>query len=71
MSFELNYQFQLVSLASHQHNWYFDEALTMKLKPIVLLFSLALLMGLSGCGNKGSLTLPDDEKKTERQSTDY
>jgi len=28
-------------------------------------------MGLSGCGNKGPLTLPDDENKTERQSTDY
>ena len=43
----------------------------MKLKPIVLLLSLALLIGLVGCGNKGPLTLPDDEKKTERQSSDY
>jgi predicted small lipoprotein YifL len=44
--------------------------LTMKLKPITLLFSLALLVSLVGCGNKGPLTLPDDEKKTERQSLD-
>jgi len=43
----------------------------MKLKPIILLFSLALLVGLSGCGNKGPLTLPDDENKTERQITVY
>ena len=44
----------------------------MKLKPIALLFSLALLIGLVGCGNKGPLTLPDDdEKKTERQSSVY
>jgi len=43
----------------------------MTLKPIVLLFSLALFIGLSGCGNKGPLTLSDDEKKTERQSSDY
>lgn len=43
----------------------------MTLKPIVILLSLALLIGLLGCGNKGPLTLPDDEKKTERQSSDY
>jgi predicted small lipoprotein YifL len=43
----------------------------MKLKPIAVLFSLALLIGLLGCGNKGPLTLPDDEKKTERRSSDY
>ena len=43
----------------------------MKLKPIALLLSLAVLIGLVGCGNKGPLTLPDDEKKTERQSRDY
>jgi predicted small lipoprotein YifL len=43
----------------------------MKLKPMALLFSVALLISLAGCGNKGPLTLPDDEKKTERQSSEY
>jgi len=43
----------------------------MTLKPIVLLFSLVLFIGLSGCGNKGPLILSDDEKKTERQSSEY
>jgi len=43
----------------------------MKVKPIVFLMSLALLVGLSGCGNKGPLTLPDDEKETERKISDY
>ena len=43
----------------------------MKFKPIALLFTLAMLIGLTGCGNKGPLTLPDDDEKTERQSSDY
>jgi predicted small lipoprotein YifL len=43
---------------------------TMKFKPIVLLLSLALLIGLMGCGNKGPLTLPDEEEKTESSSSD-
>ncbi|MFT6101366.1 MAG: putative small lipoprotein YifL [Arenicella sp.] len=41
---------------------------TMKLKPIAFLLGLTLLISLSGCGNKGPLTLPDDEKKTERKT---
>lgn len=40
----------------------------MKLKAIALLLSLAFLIGLAGCGNKGPLTLPDEEEKTQRQS---
>lgn len=44
----------------------------MQLKPIALLFSLAVLIGLAGCGNKGPLTLPDDEdEKAQRQTQDY
>ncbi|MFT5656889.1 MAG: putative small lipoprotein YifL [Gammaproteobacteria bacterium] len=43
----------------------------MKLKPTLLLLSLLVFIGLAGCGNKGPLTLPDDEKKTERQIKDY
>jgi predicted small lipoprotein YifL len=37
----------------------------MKLKLIAFFLGLALLIGLSGCGNKGPLILPDDEKKTD------
>jgi predicted small lipoprotein YifL len=37
----------------------------MKLKLIAFFLGLTLLIGLSGCGNKGPLTLPDDEKKTD------
>jgi predicted small lipoprotein YifL len=43
----------------------------MKLKLIALWFSLGLVIGLFGCGNKGPLTLPDEAEKTERESQDY
>jgi predicted small lipoprotein YifL len=46
------------------------EPITVKLKPILLLFSLVLLIGLSGCGNKGPLTLADEAEKTESKSQD-
>jgi predicted small lipoprotein YifL len=46
------------------------EQVTMKLKLITSFLSLALLIGLSGCGNKGPLTLPDDEKRAESKVSD-
>jgi predicted small lipoprotein YifL len=47
------------------------EPITMQFNPIVLLVALALLISLSGCGNKGPLTLPDEEEKAESKSPDY
>ncbi|MCP4433558.1 MAG: lipoprotein [Gammaproteobacteria bacterium] len=37
-------------------------------KIIPLLLCLLLVFSLSGCGNKGPLTLPEKEKKTKQVS---
>ena len=42
----------------------------MRARAFSMIFCLCLLIGLSACGNKGPLTLPEDEdKKTKTTST--
>ena len=40
----------------------------MRVKLTSLLFLLLFTAVLSACGNKGPLTLPDEEKKTHQES---
>ena len=40
----------------------------MPIKTAFLAYILLLVVGLSSCGNKGPLTLPDEDKKTQQQS---
>ena len=39
----------------------------MRILLVLLLLGLLLVTGLSACGNKGPLILPDDDEKTKRQ----
>lgn len=41
------------------------------MRPAVIVFLLSLLLAVSACGNKGPLTLPDDEEEKKRQSSGY
>ena len=43
----------------------------MKFPPTILAFLLGLVLILSACGNKGPLTLPDEEEEEKRQSSGY
>ncbi len=43
------------------------ESLIMRTNRIPLLLMLLLTMLITACGNKGPLTLPDEEKKTKQQ----
>lgn len=38
----------------------------MRANMITLLLFLLITMGLGACGNKGPLTLPDEDKKTQQ-----
>lgn len=39
--------------------------------PVRLLSCLCLLLVLAGCGNKGPLTLPQEDPKKKTQTTNY
>ena len=41
----------------------------MRVKAVTLIFCLCLLLGLSACGNKGPLTLPEDEDKKAKTAS--
>ena len=43
------------------------ELRVMRVKLTSLLFLLLFTAALSACGNKGPLTLPDEEKKTQQE----
>lgn len=38
----------------------------MSIKLVSMMLCLVLVVSLSGCGNKGPLTLPEKEKKTKQ-----
>lgn len=41
----------------------------MRVKAVTLIFCLCLLLGLSACGNKGALTLPDEEHQKSKSAS--
>jgi len=41
----------------------------MRATTVTLLLCLCLLIGLSACGNKGPLTLPEEDEKSKSTST--
>ena len=41
----------------------------MRARAFTLIFCLCLLVGLSACGNKGPLTLPEDEDKQAKTTS--
>jgi hypothetical protein len=42
------------------------ESIIMRSYMITLLLSLLITMGITACGNKGPLTLPEEDKKSQQ-----